>query len=136
MQNNSAVDILNRISIATGLNKDSELARELRTSNSTISSWKARNSVPFTKCEEIAQKHNLSLDWLMWGQGEMYRDGSATPMPTLNSKEQALLELFKELSEKDQREICQDAAEKKRMADLERQVKELALKLERLNSVG
>lgn len=136
MHKNDSEMVLERLKALFNVSSDSALARLIGATPQTISTWKSRNSVPYAKCVEISEEKNTSLDWLLTGQGEMYRDGSAAPTPTLNSKEQALLELFKELSDKDQREICQDAAEKKRMADLERQVKELALKLERLNSVG
>lgn len=84
----------------------------------------------------IGEQLGISIDWLLTGTGAMYKDASGPQGATLSPQEAALLELFNGLSEKDQREICQDAAEKKRLADLERQVKELALQLERLNSVG
>ncbi len=86
----------------------------------------------------------ISLDWLLTGSGPMARGGTpetareAEPSGTYvtNPKERALLELFKELSEEDQREICRDAEEKKRMSDIEAQLKEVQAKLAALKNTG
>lgn len=136
MRKNDSEMVLERLKVLFNAASDSALARLIEATPQTISTWKSRNSIPYAKCVEVSKEKNISLDWLLTGQGEMYRDGRESMAPALSPKEQALLELFKELSDKDQREICQDAAEKKRMADLEQQVKELALRLEQLNSVG
>ena len=57
-------------------------------------------------------------------------------LQALTPKERALLELFKELSDKDQREIYQDAEQKKHMSDLERELKELKSIVEQQKNVG
>ena len=86
----------------------------------------------------ISSHMGISIDWLLTGEGAMYKSAPPThqQQPALTPKERALLEMFKELSEKDQREICRDAEEKKRLADMELQLKAMALKLEQLNSTG
>lgn len=85
----------------------------------------------------------VSLDWLLTGSGSMQR--VATLEATQDTKafaeyisprERALLELFKELNDKDQREICRDAEEKKRISDIEAQLKDVQAKLEALKNTG
>lgn len=136
MRTISADEVLERLKLVLGESSDSGLARAIGGTPQTISSWRQRNSIPYSKCVEISQSTGASLDWLLTGTGSMYKDASGPQGTILTPQEAALLELFKALSEKDQREICQDAAEKKRLTDLERQVKELAAQLERLNSAG
>lgn len=85
----------------------------------------------------ISSHMGISIDWLLTGEGAMYKSAPPThQQPALTPKERALLALFKELNDKDQREICQDAEDKKRLADMEQQIKAMALKLEQLNSTG
>ena len=79
-----------------------------------------------------------ALDWLLTGEGAMYKNAAPPDrqMQVLSPKERALLEMFKELSDKDQREICRDAEEKKRTADLERRIRELETLVERKKNFG
>ncbi|MGV6473551.1 helix-turn-helix domain-containing protein [Azotobacter vinelandii] len=81
----------------------------------------------------IGSRLGISIDWLLTGEGPMRRgETSAVPVqqvpPTveMSPREQALLALWRELGEDAQREIQGAAEEKKRLNDLERQLKELA----------
>lgn len=85
----------------------------------------------------------VSLDWLLTGDGPMKKGaaqntGKVAEEVTayMSTRERALLDLFKELSDEDQREICRDAAEKKRMYDIEKQLKEVQAKLDAINKAG
>lgn len=59
--------ILNRAKTAFNISSDVQLAEILGVSKSTLSNWKARNSIDytilFTKCKQI------NLDWLITGDG-------------------------------------------------------------------
>lgn len=136
MGKKSSAAVLERLKTVLGASNDSELSRITNVNRQTLGNWKGRNSIPYSLCVQISEEHGVSLDWLLTGTGSMYKDASGPQGTILTPQEAALLELFKGLSEKDQREICQDAAEKKRLTDLERQVKDLAAQLERLNSAG
>lgn len=138
MRNLSAENVLERLKLVLNVTSDSALARALEATPQTISSWRTRDSVPYAKCVSVAKNSSVSLDWLLTGEGAMHK-GTPPPQPQLQSltpKEQALLAVFKELSDRDQREICQDAEDKKRLADMELQLKAMAKKLEALSSTG
>lgn len=124
MRNFSAEKVLERLKGVLNASSDSALARALDTTPQTISSWKARDSVPYAKCVSLAEEEGLSLDWLLTGQGTMYRDKTSTGVD-LTPEQQALLTLFNDLAASDQREILHDAEKKKRLSELEQQVAEL-----------
>ena len=101
----------------------------------TLGNWKGRNSVPYSLCVQTSEEVGISLDWLLTGQGEMSK-GAGPSGPALSPRETALLELFNALDESGQREIQTAAEEKKRLKDVEQQLKDLSLRLERQNSAG
>lgn len=65
------IKILKRAKIALGLSTDVQLAEALGVSKSTLSNWKARNTIDyailFSKCEHV------NIDWLITGEGDMVR---------------------------------------------------------------
>lgn len=128
--------VTERMQQVLNTDKQKDVADALGISPGDFGNRKKREKLPYEQIVEWASKRNVNINWLFTGSGEIHKETSNLQEQALSSKEKALLELFKELSDEDQREICQDAAEKKRLADLEQQVKELALRLERLNSVG
>ena len=73
-ENNDKSLILSRIKFAYRFKKDIELAGFLGVSPNTITTWKGRNSIDFelifAKCE------NLNYDWLLTGEGEMFRNST------------------------------------------------------------
>lgn len=106
--------VLSRLKAAYGVKSDVELAKRLGKTPQTVSTWKARDSVPYSICVQMAGEEGLSLDWLLTGKGPMRHDpqGGAPP---LDRKDQMVLELFNALGEEDQREILHAAQEKKRL---------------------
>lgn len=137
--NNSEVNaVLDRLKQVYVVDKDSELAKSLEITPQTLSTWKARDKVPYSICVQISKERNLTLDWLLTGEGQMYKNAPPPEqqLQALTPKERALLELFKELNDKDQREIYQDAEQKKHMSDLERELKELKSIVEQQKNVG
>lgn len=75
----------------------------------------------------IGSRLGISIDWLLTGEGPMLRAeaGRTTPDGVENPREQALLALWRELGEEDQREIQRVAEEKKRLTSLEQRLAEL-----------
>lgn len=71
-------DIIQRMRQAYAVKRDTELALALGLSKAAPSNWRQRNSPPFDLCVEIASKKGISLDWLIFGVGDMRlgaRDG-------------------------------------------------------------
>lgn len=64
-------DIIQRMRQVYGAKNDSALANELNLAVSAPSNWRQRNSPPFGICAEIAAKKGVSLDWLIFGIGDM-----------------------------------------------------------------
>lgn len=63
---------------ATDCKTDTQLVEYLGLrSNGAISTWRARERVPYPECDEISLKERVSLDWLLTGEGEMYKSGSS-----------------------------------------------------------
>lgn len=75
----------------------------------------------------ITARLGISSDWLLTGEGPMRRDEewTAAPAPSLTPQEEALLTLFRELGETDQREILSAAEEKKRLSAIEQRLQEM-----------
>lgn len=134
-------NVLSRLSIVLGVKTDTELAKALGTTSSTISSWKTRESIPYAKCVELAEAKDISLDWLLTGVGQIYRDQPATETAItsgtgLPPRQQALLDLFNALPEERQREAFSALEDKKRLLTLEEGYKELKAVVEQLKSTG
>ncbi|MCO3755936.1 helix-turn-helix domain-containing protein [Pseudomonas aeruginosa] len=75
----------------------------------------------------ISSRLGISVDWLLTGDGRMLRGVSVGDAPggAENPREQALLALWRELDEGEQREIQLAAEEKKRLKILEQRLAEL-----------
>jgi hypothetical protein len=73
-------DIIQRMRQVYGAKNDSALANELNLAVSAPSNWRQRNSPPFGICAEIAAEKGVSLDWLIFGIGDM-RLGVRTATP-------------------------------------------------------
>lgn len=65
-----AVSVIQRLAQVMTVKSDEEMARELGTSRTTISSWRGRGVVPYAVCADVAQKWGVSLDWLVLGKSE------------------------------------------------------------------
>lgn len=71
MKTLSSQEVILRLKKALNISTDIELANYLGISKSTLSNWKARNTLDlpllFSLCEQI------SIDWLLTGKGEMLK---------------------------------------------------------------
>lgn len=67
---NEAEKVLHRLATLLNTQNDAHLAKELNVSTSTLWNWKARDTVPYKVCVEVAQRKNVSLDWLLTGKVE------------------------------------------------------------------
>lgn len=124
----TATDVIERIKQVLGISSDTELSKYFSIPKTTISGWKARDSVPYELCVQVSDLMGASLDWLLTGVGAIQRDRvseARAVYPAVTPKEQAVLDLYRGLDEGGQREIEMVAEEKKRLRVLEQQMKEL-----------
>jgi DNA-binding transcriptional regulator YiaG len=63
--------IIQRMRQVYGVRYDTDLATELGLSKAAPSNWRQRNSPPHEICAEVARKNGVSLDWLIFGIGDM-----------------------------------------------------------------
>lgn len=132
--------VIARMCQAAGVTSEAQLARALGKAKNTVSTWKARGSVPVASCEQVSRDRGVSLDWLLTGQGEMrLGEGPAAdwPLPAglhgLEKRVAALLHLMSDLSQGDRdaflTECFARAADKKRIAELGQAIQDLEAKL-------
>jgi len=118
---------MDRLHEVFGVKNDNQLGDALQVNRSTLGNWRSRDSVPYTICVDVALERGVSLDWLLTGEGSMYREngGNAPAEPADSPRERAMLALWRELDEEAQRDVQRHAEEKKRLTTLEQRVAEL-----------
>lgn len=68
-------DIIERMRWAGKLKNDSAVARALGVTPQALSNYKKRGEMPTDLVLRFANIYGLSVDWLITGEGEMYRAG-------------------------------------------------------------
>jgi len=138
MQKDSVDAVIARLKSIHDVESDSALAKALSTNAQTVSSWKSRNSIPYALCVNIAKKHGVSLDWLISGTGQAPTAGIKEPAASygLSKREEIVLELFNGLDMEQQQEVIQDAKERQRIAEMEKNLKALQDQMEELKKSG
>jgi len=124
---NSEVDtVLSRMKKIFGVKRDADLARALAISPQTLSSWRQRAAVPYALCAECAKTKGASLDWLLYGEGQMMRDKSASPAtfnPNATDEDSVIrvqiYEILESLPREDLEDILSEAAHRQRLRALE-----------------
>lgn len=69
-------DIIERMRWAGKLKNDSAVARVLGVTPQALSNYKKRGEMPTDLVLKFANIYGLSVDWLISGEGEMYRAGT------------------------------------------------------------
>lgn len=134
----TAEDVLGRLRLIYGVKTDTELAEALGKKKNTLSTWKSRNSKPFEICEQVALERGISIDWLLTGEGEMYRSGvtAQTPASVLPSglagmerRVGSLLGVLAQLTPEDQEAVLSEcftrATTAQQLAELKQTVQDL-----------
>lgn len=130
--------VLMRLMSLFHVENDSELARVLDVNRQTLASWRKRDSVPYSICVNLAEEREVSLDWLLTGKGESAAAGlkEESPQPQFSQSDLKMLELLNQLEPEVRRDLLRSAEEKQRVIEMEKQLKELSAKLERLKNTG
>lgn len=129
--------VTDRVLLVLNSSKQAAVSDALGMSSSDFANRKKRGRIPYENLVAFAASRNVSIDWLLTGQGEMQRGvvGIQEAIPiykaagALDKREEAVLTLFRALDEDAQREIQQVAEEKKRLRDVEQHIKELQTEL-------
>ncbi|HDD8964478.1 TPA: helix-turn-helix domain-containing protein [Escherichia coli] len=138
MNNKDVNAVLSRLMSLFQAENDSELARALNVNRQTLASWRKRDSVPYAICIKIAEEKGVSLDWLLTGRKQgLSKEVDVTPTQVQFSQaDLTMLELLKQLDPEVRNDLLRGAAEKQRVIEMEKQLKELSATIERLKNVG
>jgi hypothetical protein len=129
MRSKKSQAVLARLKQITGTKSDASLSSALNISPQTLSSWKGRDSTPYSLCVEIAQSRGVSLDWLLLGEGPILRQETVhttSENPDSSTRENTILALWRLLDEEGRCAIQNALEEKRRLRDLEIKLAEMA----------
>ncbi|WP_177408947.1 helix-turn-helix domain-containing protein [Pseudomonas sp. R37(2017)] len=129
MRSKKSQAVLARLKQVTGTKTDASLSSALQISPQTLSSWKGRDSTPYSLCVEIAQARGISLDWLLLGEGPILRQtvtASSETSQESTTRENTILALWRLLDEDDRCAIQNALEEKHRLRDMELRLCEMA----------
>ena len=130
MRSKKSQTVLARLKQITGTKSDASLSSALKVSPQTLSSWKGRDSTPYSLCVEIAQARGISLDWLLLGEGPVLRlstagNDSKQTQETL-TRENTILAMWRLLNEEDRNAIQHALEEKRCLREMELKLSEMA----------
>ena len=129
MRSKKSQAVLTRLKQITGTKSDASLSSALKISPQTLSSWKGRDSTPYSLCVDIAQARGISLDWLLLGEGPILRPVTAQSQDNnqeSTTRENTILALWRLLNEDDRCAIQNALEEKRRLRDMEVKLAEMA----------
>jgi hypothetical protein len=90
--------ILERLKAHFGVSTDKQLAPKLGVGETTVPQWRKRGFIPEKKLYEIANKQNLSFEWLVDGMGvkqfPFLGSGTDTVLETIAAKTKVVLPAF------------------------------------------
>ncbi|MGB4498913.1 MAG: helix-turn-helix transcriptional regulator [Methylococcaceae bacterium] len=96
--NLNAENVIIRLKQILNEKSDQKLGDYLGIPKSTISNWRQRDSVPYSICVQVAQEKNVSLDWLLTGEGAMLK-GSGANDEIMSPKRKRMMELLERLDD-------------------------------------
>lgn len=73
----SVLDQIQRLKEVYGKKSDTSLAEALSISKNTVCGWKKRNAVPMDLLKKVSTNENISIDWLITGDGSMHLSGDS-----------------------------------------------------------
>lgn len=113
--------VLARLKQLTGANTDVQLARSLDISPQTLSSWKVRQSIPYSLCVDLANVHGCSLDWLLLG--------NPPPGKSDDGWENDMIERLRSLTPADRHATLLYIQDKQRLQELEQRLDQFSSSL-------
>ena len=117
-----ATQVLDRLKHLMAASNDAALAKALGISPQTLGSWRARASVPYALCMDLARTDGISLDWLLLGRGAMVPEPQAL---MADDALVAILATLQGLDAQDQEHVHRVALDRKLLRQLQREVASL-----------
>ena len=74
----NAPDVVDRLKTLFLCSSDRELSNLIGRPPTTVSAWRKKNTIPLDLVMDVSSKKQVSLDWLLTGNGSMYRDDDAS----------------------------------------------------------
>ena len=100
----------------------------------TLGSWRTRGRIPYEECVNLAEEKGVSLDWLLIGEGQMYRNATPDRLATETPLESRVLSLLRQLPDDDRQEILLITQSKKRLHDVELRLEQVTTALANLRA--
>lgn len=122
MCTSEATQVLDRLKHLMAAPSDAALAKALGISPQTLGSWRARASIPYALCMDLARTDGISLDWLLLGRGAMVPEPQAL---MANDALVAILATLQGLDAQDQEHVHRVALDRKLLRQLQREVASL-----------
>lgn len=117
-----ATHVLDRLKHLMAAPSDAALAKALGISPQTLGSWRARASIPYALCMDLARTDGISLDWLLLGRGAMVPEPQAL---MADDALVAILATLQGLDAQDQEHVHRVALDRKLLRQLQREVASL-----------
>jgi len=117
-----ATQVLDRLKHLMAAPSDAALAKALGISPQTLGSWRARASIPYALCMDLARTDGISLDWLLLGRGAMVPEPQAL---MADDALVAILATLQGLDAQDQEHVHRVALDRKLLRQLQREVASL-----------
>lgn len=96
---------------------------------------RGRQKPSYNVITALSEVYNFSIDWILTGEGHMYRPPQTEPQPaedvqkpSLTEREKDMLMIFRELPEMEQNEILQISRKEKELAELRKRIEKLERK--------
>lgn len=83
-------EILERLYKSLNIKNDADFCRKYGIKKNTLSTWKARNKIPYELIDDIAEKENLSLDWLLHGKNNSQNENITNNQTRLQKAKELL----------------------------------------------
>ena len=122
MCTSEATQVLDRLKHLMAAPSDAALAKALGISPQTLGSWRARASIPYALCMDLARTDGISLDWLLLGRGAMVPEPQAL---MADDALVAILATLQGLDAQDQEHVHRVALDRKLLRQLQREVARL-----------
>jgi hypothetical protein len=74
LENSTFNEVINRMYFLLKTRKDTDVAKALNMNYNTFKSRGRAKSVPFEELVVYASENNINLDWLLTGEGNIYKD--------------------------------------------------------------